>query len=53
MSETKGIFVRLPKEMVQAVKIDAVRQEKSLWQWMLEATEAKLPPPECKQDKSR
>ncbi len=43
MSESKGMFVRLPRDVVVAIRVDAARQDKPLWVWVLEAATAKLP----------
>lgn len=43
MTDPAGFYVRLPRELARAIRVDAAKLEKPLWVWMMEAAMTKLP----------
>jgi predicted DNA binding CopG/RHH family protein len=43
MTDTKGIYVRFPKELIRAIKVAAATRDMTLQDWMTEAVSTNLP----------
>ena len=43
MPNTRGLYARIPTEILRAIKIDVAQRDMTLQEWVLEAVQAKLP----------